>query len=188
MFDIAQLAESGILISLDADTEGAIHSWIVDNTTGQEKTVIFEVAGITLPVTVSAAPQTAKSVVINIPAGSNVSVVLQPGLTVTASYVRLPIDATAALNRVQQILATIPEAQLDDTTVDSLKVWSSKQVSDRLATKADTSDLNQAMADMNQLLNQELTAVNESITAVETTVSSSSGGTSTASLMARGIL
>lgn len=155
MFKLTQIAGSGSaenLLMLDPLIEGSIHSILVDNTTGSPATVGFEIGGVEFNYSVSDAVTTTLDVKINLPAGSAVNVTAPTGVKVVASYVEMPLDAAttlttaqqitataiqdvddaavAAVGQVSQILASVPEGTINDSTVTVASTWSSQKLSD----------------------------------------------------------
>jgi hypothetical protein len=167
MFKLTQVAGSGSvenLLTLDPLIEGSIHSILVDNTTGSASTVGFEIGGVEFNYSVSDAETTTVDVKINLPAGSAVNVTAPMGVKVVASYVEMPLDAATtlttaqqitataiqdvddaavmAIGQVSQILASVPEGTINDSTTTTTSTWSSQKIQSELNAKANIADLN----------------------------------------------
>lgn len=155
MFKLTQVTGSGSaenLLTLDPLIEGSIHSILVDNATGSAAIVGFEIGGVEFNYSITGAVTTTLDVKINLPAGSAVNVTAPTGVKVVASYVEMPLDAAttlttaqqitataiqdvddaavAAVGQVSQILASVPEGTINDSTVTATSTWSSQKLSD----------------------------------------------------------
>ena len=138
MFNITQAVLDGTektLVSFDANTEGTIHSATLDNSSGSDITVTFEIGSVTWSYVATSNSKTSISERINIPADTIVTVSGASGVTVTCSYIEQAIDSNAALNQAQEVIATLPDGAINDTTPSDTNTYSSNKIDADLATK-----------------------------------------------------
>lgn len=103
MFKVASIAGNGsnrTLLSMSNSVEGNIHGGIINNTINSQQTVKFTINTVEFIFNV-AANSTADIGKLNVPVGAVVLVNAPVGVSVSVSYIELPVDTSAALTSIQ---------------------------------------------------------------------------------------
>lgn len=134
MFKIAQIVGTAVpttLLSMSSIQEGNIHQLDVDNSTGFNAVITFDVGGVlfgyTVPNGISPLPTK-----INVPSNTTVTVTVPLNVTLTVSYIQQTINPTAAISAAEHLvanaeasLAVLPSGTINDITTATNTVNSS---------------------------------------------------------------
>lgn len=131
MFNLAQVVGNGLeqtLLTMPLTVEGSIHSTDMYNSTGTAAVVEFTVGSTLFRYVAAANSNTTLNLTVNIPANTTVSVKAPVGVSVTASYVKVPLDTTGALTTIQSLVAGAEAAVALSVAeqVQSAEDWATK--------------------------------------------------------------